>query len=130
MISSQIQLAEVAAPELDLPAGTYGYVLDAVRLRRTAERIVKGLTFHRTGRRLPSTHSVRAVLLEELNPLERGSLLSPLAGVPPVELAGNRFSYITKAASDDLLSSVWLLDFYADANYVVITGVRPNARAT
>jgi hypothetical protein len=127
MIASQIQFAEIAAPHLNLPPGTQGFVMDAVRLRRTAERIAKGLLFNQTGKSLPATHEIRGLLLEDLPAPVANSYLSLLAGVAPVELAAGRFAYITRAAVDDPLSTIWLLDFYADANFLVITAARRTA---
>lgn len=127
MIASQIQFADAAAPHLNLPPGTQGFVMDAIRLRRTAERITKGLLFNQTGKSLPATHELRALLLEDLPVPVSNYYLSLLAGVTPVELAGGRFAYITRTAVDDRFSSIWLLDFYADANFLVLSAARRTA---
>jgi hypothetical protein len=115
MVAAQIQLSDIAAPQLDLPRGMHGFVLDAVRLRKTAERITKGLLFHTTGRRLPETHEVRALLLGDLPSLVEKLYLSQLAHTAPVEIASGRFAF----------STMWLLDFYAETNFLVITASRP-----
>ena len=120
-------IAANSIPAGDLPPdygrveGSYVYWVNAPRLRATAARIVRGLHFHRYGDRMAVRCRVRAFLLEELSDEERELLLTPLYSAQSVDIANGAFAYRTVHAAHDRRASVWLLTFYADASFVVVT---------
>jgi hypothetical protein len=86
---------------------------------------VLGVHYHCYSAPLDPRTVVRAALLEEL-PRDIGALaLAPLYGQDPVELANGCFAFCTKRSDSDEQLSAWLLTFYADASFVVLTGPSP-----
>jgi hypothetical protein len=95
---------------------------DSERLQRVIRRMIQGLHFHVSGRRLPVGYVVRGTLLEAYPEPYRSMALSKFAGAPITELAAGQFAYVTRAAVDDVFTSVWLLTFYAAASFHGATG--------
>lgn len=87
------------------------------RLERVVGRTIRGLHFHISGRRLPPGYRVRGALLEAFPEPQRLMALALLAGAPIRELAAGQFAYATRAAVDDVFTSVWLLTFFGAASF-------------
>ena len=103
----------VLPPALSIPQ-------DGLRVINVVIRIVKGLYFHETGRRLPSTHQV--IPYDELAcrnlPLNRANeglmirMLIQDLSTTAVKRVGGVFSYHWALHPSDPTSSMWLLDFF------------------
>lgn len=128
MITANWMKAEDLPKEYGPVDGPYVYWANIPRLRATAERIVRGLHYHCYRATLDPHTTVRAALLEELPRDIRTLTLAPLYGEDPVELADGCFAFCTKRARSDEQLSVWLLTFYADASFVVLTGPSPKGK--
>lgn len=91
-----------------------GYNVNLARLYRTIERIVIGLFFCESGRRLPSTHTTWSISLvtEKRIPIELAKVVNILFEVQPKYIGGKVFSYSYLFTTDDPNSSAWLMCFY------------------
>jgi hypothetical protein len=107
--------------ELRGPSGLYygkatTYTVDLVRVRRTCNRIVRGLYFKEMGHRLPSdafTHT------EVVRPITDPKILDEnfeniqvVANRPAKAIGTELFFYKYVIAEDEPLASIWLLNFY------------------
>ena len=103
------------------PSGLYygkatTYTVDLVRIRRTCNRIVRGLYYKEMGHRLPTdafTHT------EVVRPITDPKILDEnleniqvVVNQPAKAIGMNLFFYKYVIAGDEPLASIWLLNFY------------------
>jgi hypothetical protein len=126
-VASTLRVAGDNADRFGVRPETVGQWIDASRLGRTTSRIVRGLLYHDTGKRLPPEYHTVSILLEQADDVTKSALLKPLLGRAPVETGNGAFAYVWNTTVDDF-SSAWLLVFYAEAaTFLVATGKRqPN----
>jgi hypothetical protein len=123
-------LGTIKNVELRGPSGLYygradTYSVDLERVRRTCNRIVRGLYYKEMGYRLPTdafTHS------EVVRPITDPRILDSnleniqlVANQPAKSIGTNLFFYKYLIAGDDPSASLWLLNFYHKILVLVLT---------
>lgn len=102
-------------------------IVDLERLRRTVERIVRGLYFHTFGQRFTATLRVWAeediggfdqVLRDEL----RTNILIPLYQTPQLSIGEDVFAYWKARDAEHPEASAWLLQFFGEVRFLALTG--------
>lgn len=100
--------------------------VDLVRLKSVVARTVRGLFFHESGRRLPSTAKIAVLSQFELSafPMEglekiRVEVVDKLATVEPTVI-GDSFSYRFKFVDHEKADSAWALTFYGAVIFLAI----------
>ncbi|MBI4501991.1 MAG: hypothetical protein HY700_12630 [Gemmatimonadetes bacterium] len=112
-------LVQRPSPAAALELGQY---IDSERIGTVLGRTVRGLYFHHTGRRIPPSYRARAILSEAATPDFQLAFECALFSSPDYALAEGMFAYSFAAASDDPMSTVWLLQFYGNALFYAMTG--------
>ncbi len=106
---------------------------DPVRLGKVAARIVAGLFFHETGRRLPNGYAAQACLregFEEKVFLQGLPSVAKLMGQPEPKTIGTVFKYwVAFPIPEDPNRSVWFLLFYDQVFFLCQTLEREVAMA-
>ncbi|MDE2137025.1 MAG: hypothetical protein KGJ68_06275 [Gammaproteobacteria bacterium] len=105
--------------------------VDRARLERVLQRIVRGLFFHETGRRIPSDYLITAADQNLVNsaptydrPFFANIIASALEGEQRA-VGGRRFGYCYRVLRDDPLGSVWLLSFLGQLVFLCTACRRP-----
>ena len=112
------------------PSGLYygratTYRVDLERVRRTCNRIVRGLYYNEMGRRLPTdalTHSevVRPITDPKILD-ENFENIQAVVNRPTKAIGTDLFFYKYVIAEDEPLASLWLLNFYHEILVLGIT---------
>ena len=104
---------------------------DPVRLGKVAARIVAGLFFHETGKRLPNGYAAQACLREAFEEkvfLQGLPSVAKLMGQPEPKTIGTVFKYwVAFPIPEDPNRSVWFLLFYDQVFFLCQTLVREAA---
>ena len=106
------------------------YTYDPERLEGVCRRVVAGLFYEHTGRRLPMGHEATCMMVGTwVSPVEAISKLvaqTATAGftVEPHVLGAGVLRYWFRVADDDPIGSVWYLEFYDEVPFVGLTGSR------
>lgn len=100
--------------------------LEVSRVNRVLEKIVRGLFFHESGRRLDD----RAVVYVEIKPDQAVLNRPPFSWVRsryarPARTMGNVFVYRVCILEDAPDSSIWLLGFYDSILAIAFTALEP-----
>ena len=103
--------------------------IDDSRFRNVARKIILGLYFHRTGRRLDDEYVVKANNIGTDSELARKVLgSSVIPWNPPVSIGKDVFRYTWRFAGTDPDLSAWAFDFYGRHIFVGMT-VPPRVKA-
>jgi len=104
--------------------------VDSGRLQNVIQRIVRGLFFHETGRRIPADYFITVADSRLLNgapsydkPYIAQVVSAALSGEERA-IGGRRFGYCYRLLSDDPLGSVWLLSFLGQLVFLCTAGRR------
>lgn len=123
--------SDVRRVDLVTPAGIFIAPAPAFavepRLSSVPLRIVKGLFFHHSKRKLAAGYGVRALPLEQFEysddsrraGLER--LLAPVVNGAPPQQFGNVFTYWFSTVPEEPNISAWVMLFYRKALFVAFT---------
>lgn len=115
------------------PGGLYlgrvgGQNVDAPRIRTIIERITRGLYWEERGSALPLDFSLAVEINAELQPKIRDTIGRYFGGRTVRSVGSGVFRYAWNAASDDPLSTMWVLEFYHAALFIVVA-VNPKGPA-
>jgi hypothetical protein len=101
--------------------------VDATRIRRVLDRIIRGLFYHHTNRRLRTAGTMSMVsdwfdpiLPEELrDPV--GTVLEFLRAAEPIVIGPGVFCYRYRIIEDEAYGSIWWLSFYDHRRFLCST---------
>lgn len=128
-------IADTHRVELRTPSGIYtgtsfAFDVDLERIFRVVAKIVRGLYFHETGRRLDSGYDVDIHSDDTLRdePAEildwvRENILNPLANHSPTVIGGGTFLYRFHITEEDPFVSIWAFTFYQRMAFLGLTGL-------
>ena len=92
--------------------------MDLRRITRVTNRIIRGLFYHETSRRLPP--DVPVLSLADVK-LPDPHIMSILASKPEKTIGGNVFSYRWVVTENNRFASVWMLIFFGSVLFVGVT---------
>jgi hypothetical protein len=126
---ANVLLGSLRSAEVRTPAGIYLgrkgiYDVKLTRLNAVAARIIKGLFYHKYGRRLPSNYDAAAYCASGLSeiPSDMKAELSRwhriLTTAAPITRGAKTFSAWGQALDEDPNLSIWLLDFYESVQFI------------
>lgn len=101
-------------------------IFQGARLIRIAEKIIRGLFYHETGKRLPSDYHVRIIYqdhVQHVSPAARDLLLKFAATILGTEARrfGTAFAYWYLASPYGWAQSHWILEFYGSREFYCFT---------
>jgi len=115
--------------EVKTPAGLHlghapGHVVDGARVIKTVKRIVQGLFFHHTGRRISPNHKITAVYVANPAFFDGPDVAAVLNTMCAPHILGNRvLLYRYSLTEDDDSGSVWGLLFFDCYAFLVLTAL-------
>lgn len=127
-------LADFRNLNLQTRSGIYvgkrlGYNVDLVRIRRVVERVVRGLYFAESGKPLGLNNEVRVFTSEELEAQPKdildqlkNTILVPITALQPKIIGKDVFFYRHHIAPEDPIVSVWVISFYKQVPFFIMTG--------
>jgi len=104
--------------------------VDSGRLQNVIQRIVRGLFFHETRRRIPADYFITVAdsrLLSGAPSYDKPYIAQVVSAALSGEeraIGGRRFGYCYRLLSDDPLGSVWLLSFLGQLVFLCTAGRR------
>lgn len=131
MVASQMDRKEVVSPGgIHLGMQTIMNA-DGERIHATVERIGRGLYFHECGNRIPDTHEIEVLLLQEQMlkgnaPLKQ--IVSLFKTEDFVEIGDGVFSYsFLPSGGDPERCDAWILEFYKTTCFLVTVFPSPSS---
>lgn len=129
---AQRMLAAQRLVEVKSPAGIHlghvpAHVVDGGRVIKVVKRIVRGLYFHHTGRRLPAQYEITAVYVANpsfLDSPEATTFLNTMCA--PHVLGNSVLVYRYSLTEGDDSASAWGLLFFARHAFLVLTALPGN----
>ncbi len=109
---------------MGLYAGTrLAYNTDLDRLSKTANRIITGLYYHTTKKRLQPPYTAKSRALDGFTTDDNHDLQTLLSIVnpQPITTIGDIFAYQYHLLTEDLQASIWLLTFYQTTTFIGTT---------